>query len=220
MTEQELIDLRDSLLGFDSLLTGLEDRVVVLEDLAVPKGAYFDQLTASFAASPACCECSSTTACNCVNATQGIYLLGDGDNLTTRELQVEINGVVYNPTEGGQPSAYVSTDVATFTNGNVFMYNSNDEYVEHIYYVYILNASTNDLCVRLTTVQDAYNNDARPLLALELPTVDGSDLVVRARTAFGLENGADFTFTVNPTLEQDAGNSVVSNTVTFCLAAA
>ena len=54
MTELELIALRDSLVGFDDLLDALDARVVVLEDAAVPKGTYFEQLIASFEDSPVC----------------------------------------------------------------------------------------------------------------------------------------------------------------------
>lgn len=54
MTNEELIALRDSLVGFDALLTALDARVVILEDAAVPKGTYFEQIIASFEDSPAC----------------------------------------------------------------------------------------------------------------------------------------------------------------------
>lgn len=54
MTELELIALRDSLVGFDDLLDALNARVVVLEDAAVPKGTYFEQIIASFEDSPVC----------------------------------------------------------------------------------------------------------------------------------------------------------------------
>lgn len=54
MTELELIALRDSLVGFDDLLDALDARVVVLENAAVPKGTYFEQIIASFEDSPVC----------------------------------------------------------------------------------------------------------------------------------------------------------------------
>lgn len=218
MTEQELIDLRDSLVGFDTVLSALDVRVTAVENAALPKGQYFTQLAASFRGSPVCCECADTVNCNCVDATSDIYLQGDADGLTTKEMVVEINGVVYSPTTGEYPSAYVPTEIATFSTGTLYMYNSADEYIQQAYYIRISNNTPDSLCVRLTTVQkDA--NDAPTILALSLPTVDENSLVLRARTAYGLGNGTDFTYTVNPTLEQDAGNSIVSNTATFCLSA-
>lgn len=218
MTEQDLIDLRDSLVGFDSVLSALDARVTIVENAALPKGQYFTQLAASFRDSPVCCECTDTVTCNCVDATSDIYLQGDGDNVGITDMIVEINGIVYTPITGEEPSAYVPTEIVTFYAGVVYMYNSEDAYIQPVYYVRITNNTPDSLCVRLTTVQkDA--NDAPTILALSLPTVDENSLVLRARTAYGLGNGTDFTYTVNPTLEQDAGNSIVSNTATFCLSA-
>jgi len=219
MTEQDLIDLRNSLVNFNTVLDGLDTRVTVLEDAAVPKGTYFEQILTSFEGSPECCTCTSTPTCNCVGATSDIYLQGDADGLTTKEMVVEINGVVYSPTTGEYPSAYVPTDIATFSTGTLYMYNSADEYIQQAYYIRIVNLTANALCVRLTTVQDINNNDAASIIALDLPALDENSLVLRARTAYDLNTGADFTYTVNPTLEQDIGNSIVSNTATFCLSA-
>ena len=219
MTEQDLIDLRDSLVGFDSVLSALDARVTIVENAALPKGQYFTQLAASFRGSPVCCECADTVNCNCVDATSDIYLQGDADGLVTKEMVVEINGIVYSPIAGEYPSAYVPTEIATFSTGTLYMYNSADEYIQQAYYIRISNNTPDSLCVRLTTVQDQNANNAASILALDLPAVDENSLVLRARTAYGLGNGTDFTYTVNPTLEQDAGNSIVSNTATFCLSA-
>jgi hypothetical protein len=54
MTNAELEALRDSLIGFDTLLDALGTRVAVLEGAAVPKGTYFTQMIASFQDAPTC----------------------------------------------------------------------------------------------------------------------------------------------------------------------
>ncbi len=56
MTDTELEALRDSLIGFDTLLDALGTRVAVLEGAAVPKGTYFTQMIASFQDAPTCNE--------------------------------------------------------------------------------------------------------------------------------------------------------------------
>lgn len=57
MTEIELTELRDSLVTTNNELDALDVRVTALEDNAVPKGTYFNQLKASFEGSPECCDC-------------------------------------------------------------------------------------------------------------------------------------------------------------------
>ena len=56
MTEEELIELRDSLVSLNTELDTLDSRVTALENLAVPKGTYFNQLIESFQDSPTCDE--------------------------------------------------------------------------------------------------------------------------------------------------------------------
>ena len=92
MTEVELEALRDSLVSLNAELDTLNSRVTVLENLAVPKGEYFNQLKASFEGSPECCECSDNTA-ECVGGTPTVSIYGDSDGLPHNNLSFVINGV-------------------------------------------------------------------------------------------------------------------------------
>jgi hypothetical protein len=91
MTETELEALRDSLVSLNTELDVLDSRVTALENLAVPKGDYFNQLKASFEGSPECCECSGTA--ECVGGTPTVSIYGDSDGLPHNNLSFVINGV-------------------------------------------------------------------------------------------------------------------------------
>ena len=99
MTEVELEALRDSLVSLNAELDTLNSRVTVLENLAVPKGEYFNQLKASFEGSPECCECSDTT--ECAGGTPSVSIYGDSDGSPHNSLAFVINGVAAStlPTE-------------------------------------------------------------------------------------------------------------------------
>ena len=221
MTEQELIDLRDSLIGFDATLTALDLRVTSVENNASPKGEYFQQLTASFADSPACCECETapTPDCNCAASTPEMYLQADSDDVIFTWLTIEINGVVYSVTGSDDIRDVVPTSLVSLGVVPVYLFTDTDQYSSTVHYLRITNQTTESLCIRMTSVTDTYN-DAYVLDALTIPTEDEFAVPLHARTEFDLQQGIDFTYPVNPTLVQGTNNSVASNTVTFCLAIA
>ena len=220
MTEQELIDLRDSLIGFDATLTALDLRVTSIENNASPKGAYFQQITASFANSPACCECGTPVVpdCNCTNAIHQMYLQADQDGVIFTWLTIEINGVIYTVTGSDDIRSIVPDTVVTFSKVPVYMFTDTDQYSSTVHYLRMTNQTTESLCIRMTSVTDSFN-DAYVLDALTIPTEDEFAVPLHARTELNLQQGTDFTYPVNPTLVQGTNNSVASNTVTFCLAA-
>lgn len=220
MTEQELIDLRDSLLGFDATLTALDLRVTSVENNASPKGAYFQQLTASFADSPACCECGTPVVpdCNCAAAMPEMYLHADSDHLIFKWVTLEINGVIYSVTGTGDIRDVVPTSLISLNVMPVYMFTDTDQYSSTVHYLRIANQTSESLCIRMTSVTDTYI-DAYVLDALTIPTEDEFAVPLHARTEFDVQQGTDFTYPVNPTLAQGTNNSVASNTVTFCLAA-
>ena len=220
MTEQELIDLRDSLIGFDATLTALDLRVTAVENNASPKGEYFQQLTASFADSPACCECETPVVpdCNCTNAVHVMYLQADSDNLIFKWVTLEINGVIYSVTDSDDIRSVVPDTLVTLNIASVYMFTDTDQYSSTVYYLRIANQTSESLCIRMTSVTDSFI-DAYVLDALTIPTEDEFAVPLHARTEFDLQQGTDFTYPVNPTLAQGTNNSVASNTVTFCLAA-
>lgn len=219
MTEQELIDLRDSLLGFDATLTALDLRVTAVENNASPKGEYFQQITASFADSPACCECETapTPNCNCDSAINEMYLQADSDNVIFKWVTLEINDVVYSVTGSDDIRSVVPDTLVSLSIAPVYLFTDTDQYSGTVHYLRMTNQTTESLCIRMTSVTDTYN-DAYVLAALTIPTEDEFAVPLHARTEFDLQQGTDFTYPVNPTLVQGTNNSVASNTITFCLA--
>lgn len=220
MTEQELIDLRDSLIGFDATLTALDLRVTSIENNASPKGEYFQQLTASFADSPACCECETapTPDCNCDSAINVMYLHADQDGIIFNWLTIEINDVIYSVTGTDDIRSVVPDTLVTFSKAPIYMFTDTDQYSSTVHYLRIANQTSESLCIRMTSVTDSFN-DAYVLDALTIPTEDEFAVPLHARTEFDLQQGIDFTYPVNPTLAQGTNNSTASNTITFCLAA-
>lgn len=220
MTEQELLDLRDSLLGFDATLTALDLRVTSIENNASPKGEYFQQLIASFANSPACCECETPVVleCDCTNAIHQMYLQADQDGVIYTWLTVEINGVAYSVTGADDIRDVVPSSLVTLSLLPVYMFTDTDQYSSTVHYLRMTNQTNEPLCVRMTSITDSYT-DAYILDALTIPTEDEFAVPLRGRTEFDLQQGTDFTYPVNPTLAQGTNNSVASNTITFCLAA-
>lgn len=221
MTEQELIDLRDSLVGFDTVLSALDVRVTAVEDAALPKGQYFEQLVASFQDSPECCNCGTEEiTCNCEGALYEILLKGDGDSgFFNSPVTVTINNVAY--TSGGSAATedirdIVPSELILMQMGSVYLYDVANEYIETAWYLKVLNMTSGSLCVRITTTQD--QDPAYPMEVLSIPTVVDSTTVY-PRTDFPYENGEDFIYVANPSAVQGVSDSN-SSTITFCLAAA
>lgn len=109
MTETELEALRDSLTSLNNELDILDSRVTSLENLAVPKGDYFNQLKASFEGSPECCECGTTPTpdelqdtCICTSNASVFVLFNATDfgSTSTKPVgKITINNLVFNNTE-------------------------------------------------------------------------------------------------------------------------
>lgn len=219
MTEQELIDLRDSLIGFDTVLSDLDARVIVLEGAALPKGEYFGQLVASFQGSPECCNCGTEEiTCNCEGALYEILLNGDGaSGFFNSPVTVTINNVAY--TSGGFAATedirdIVPSELMLMQTRSVYLYDVANEYIETVWYLKVLNMTLGSLCVRITTTQD--QDPAYPMEVLSVPTVVDSTTVY-PRTGFPYENGEDFVYGANPSAVQGVSDST-SSTITFCLA--
>lgn len=212
MTEQDLIDLRDSLVGINSSLDALDVRVTTLEDNAVPKGTYFNQLKASFADSPECCNCNPTPVGECVCATSEntAYFLGDSDGLTLNNATFEINGVVV--TEETWPSAL------EVSSNPIYAFDSSNNYLSTPYVVFLRNNGSIPLCIKITNTRDVYNNPAPPLRPLLLP-LDGHEAGTQYRTAYNYAESSEFTYTINPTIVNNDPTNEEINEATLCLGA-
>lgn len=136
MTEQELIDLRDSLSTLSGSLTDALNRIIALEDTIPVKHTYLNQILEVFTAH---CGCPSTTPspCDCDNATATVYLRGSGDGEESGEIIV--NTVTY-PTIFEVPS-----NIMTVVRQRLYYnYDSND------HAVIFTNTSSESLCVSVT----------------------------------------------------------------------
>ncbi len=210
MTEQELIDLRDSLVGINSSLDGLDSRVTALESNASPKGTYFNQLKASFEGSPECCECGTTQGCECATSENTAYFLSDSDGLTFSGASFEINGVVV--TNETWPSALE-------IGGNaVYVFDSSNTYLHTLYVGSIRNMGSTPLCIKITNERDIYSNPAMPLLPLVLP-IEGDEAGTQYRTAYNYAESAEFAYTINPTIVNNDPTNEDINEATLCLGA-
>lgn len=211
MTEQELIDLRDSLVGINSSLDGLDSRVTALESSASPKGEYFNQLKASFAGSPECCECGTTQGCDCTNAENVAYFFNDSDDVTFPNASFEINGNTY--TLGGLSNM---PDVLDVSGGPIYVFDSvTEDYLRTIYYRRIQSTSMNNLCVKITNVRDEYNNPAPKLEALTIPPANHTPGRVY-KVDYDI-NSADFTYIHNASIVNPVESTDDLSIVTFCL---
>lgn len=206
MTEQELIDLRDSLVGINSSLDGLDSRVIALEDNAVPKGTYFNQLKASFENSPECCQ-----GCDCTNAENVAYFLSDQDGLTFENASFEINGNTY--TLGGVSNMPNVLDVS---GDLIYVFdNVTEDYLGTIYCSWIKSNSMNNLCVKITNTRDVYNNPAPALVALTIPPANHTP--ERVYKVSNDINSNDFTYIHNASIVNPVESTDDLSIVTFCL---
>lgn len=211
MTEIELTELRDSLVTINSELDALDVRVTALEDNAVPKGTYFNQLKASFEGSPVCCECGTTQGCDCTNAENVAYFFSDSDGLTFRNASFEINGNTYTYSElSGRP------DVLDISKDPIYVFDSvTEDYLGTIYCWWIKSNSMDNLCVKITNVRDEYDNPAPPLAALTIPYID-----VLPEAVYKIDydiNSADFTYIHNASIVNPVESTDDLSIVTFCL---
>jgi hypothetical protein len=215
MTEQELIDLRDSLLLMNNSLTSLDTRVTALESNNLPKGTYFNSLKEAFENSPECCNCDVVEPmCNCENATNVIYLLSDGDSLLQAQLNIEINSIAYTGITDPLLASLVSFDVVV-----AYVYSAvTNEYMQGVYALKITNITAESLCVRVSTSQDSFGNPAYAISELTFPLDDGNGNGVVVQTSFPINTGNVFTFTSNPTIAYELSSNA-QNIATFCLVA-
>jgi len=211
MTEIELTELRDSLVTINSELNALDVRVTALEDNAVPKGTYFNQLKASFADSPKCCDCGTTQGCDCTNAENVAYFFNNSDNVTFQDASFEINGNTY--TWGGLSGI---PDVLDVSKSPIYVFDSvTEDYLGSLYYSRIKSNSMNNLCVKITNVRDEYNNSAPRLEALTIPYIDAPPGAVY-KIDYDI-NSADFTYTHNASIVNPVESTDDLSIVTFCL---
>lgn len=210
MTELELEALRDDLININNTLDSLNTRVTTLENLAVPKGSYFNQLKASFEGSPECCDCTDTVEvdCMCDVATPSIYLVNDGDELTFRDAIYTVNGVEYT-----NETIDTVLDVQSAL-GYVFD-SITEDYVSTIYYkVFSLQAGTTaDVCVEITNTRDQYTNPATFMEELVIPYPNGESFWVYKRT-YNF-SGDDLDTEINPSFVKIITGDLVK--VRFCL---
>lgn len=203
MTEQELIDLRDSLVTLNSSLDTLDTRVTALEALSVPKGTYFESIKAAFENSPECCDCTSAVVeCGCAGANHSIYLKIDGDGIAYENAIYTINGETVDDL-----SAFIGFE--GFSPIYVF-YAPTEEYVASIHLFRIVNVTSEDLCIEITV-----NNLFFPLKQVQIPDEEFGDGYVY-KTSFNFwGDDADYV-TLNNSFQ------VISNTaelgkIKFCL---
>lgn len=214
MTEIELTELRDSLVTINSELDALDVRVTALEDNAVPKGTYFNQLKASFEGSPECCECDTETpvdGCDCTNAENVAYFLSDSDGLTFQNASFEINGNTYTLVEVSD-----MLDVLDVSGDLIYVFDSvTEDYLGTIYCSWIKSNSMNNLCVKITNTRDVYDNPAPALVALTMPPANHTP--ERVYKVTNDINSGDFTYTHNASIVNPVESTDDLSIVTFCL---
>lgn len=203
MTEQELIDLRDSLVTMNSGLDALDSRVTALEALSVPKGTYFESIKAAFESSPECCDCTSAVVeCGCADAISSVYLKTDGDDITYANAVYTINGETVDDL-----SAFIASEA---TSPIYVFFAATEEYIETIHLFKFVNVTSEDLCIEITV-----NNPFIPLKQVRIPDEELGDGHVY-KTSFNFwGDDADYV-TLNNSFQ------VISNTaelgkIKFCL---
>lgn len=165
MTENELIELRDSLLGFDTQLTDLENRIAALESSSLPKNSYFESIKAAFEGSPECCNCTSAVVeCGCAEATYSIYLKTDSDGIAYANAIYTINGETVDHADLG---AFITFEE---TSPIYVFFAATEEYVASIHTLRIVNAASEDLCIEITV-----NNPLIPLKQVQIPDEEFGD---------------------------------------------
>lgn len=222
MTEQELIDLRDSLVTMNNGLDALDSRVTALEALSVPKGTYFESIKAAFENSPECCNCATEVpTCDCTNATTSTYLKADQDGVVDANVVITINGIEYTATSGNNIFDAIPTELVNFefnVRGYVYL-ESDNSFVYTFYGIKMTNVSTENLCVSIKVVPNTLGNVPHALTNLEVPIDDGDGNNIIVETAFPFGTGETFNLTLNPTVTSDV--TVSEEYITsFCLAAA
>ena len=212
MTEVELEALRDSLASLNDELDTLDSRVTALENLAVPKGDYFNQLKASFEGSPECCECETeSNGCDCTNAENVAYFFNDSDSLTFQNASFEINGTTYTLEELSD-----IPDVLEITGWPIYVFDSVTEgYLDTIHYMQIKSNSMENLCVKITNTRDGYGNPAPALVALAIPPCNHTP--ERVYKVSDDINSDDFTYTYNGSIVNPVKSTDDLSIATFCL---
>lgn len=212
MTEIELTELRDSLVTINNELDALDERVTALEDNAVPKGTYFNQLKASFENSPECCDCGAeSNGCDCTNAENVAYFFDDGDGLTFQNASFEINGNTYTYSELSDMS-----DVLDISRYPIYVFDSvTGDYLESLYYRRIQSGSLNNLCVKITNVRDEYDNPAPALVAFTMPPANHTPERVY-KIDYDIDSD-DFIYTHNASIVNPVESTDDLSIVTFCL---
>lgn len=212
MTEVELEALRDSLASLNDELDMLDSRVTALENLAVPKGDYFNQLKASFEGSPECCECETeSNGCDCTNAENVAYFFDDPDGLTFANASFEVNGNTYSLEELSD-----IPDMLDVTGWPIYVFDSVTEgYLSTIYYRRIKSWSMENLCVKITNVRDEYDNPATSLVALTIPPYNHTPERVY-KVSYDI-NSDDFTYTHNASIVNPVESTDDLSIATFCL---
>lgn len=211
MTEIELTELRDSLVTINSELDALDVRVTALEDNAVPKGTYFNQLKASFEGSPECCDCGTTQGCDCTNAENVAYFFSDSDGFTFSGASYEINGNTYTYSELSNRS-----DLLDVLGDPIYVFDSvTEDYLGTIYCKWIKSNSINNLCIKITSVRDEYDNPAPALVALTMPPPNHTP--ERVYKVSNDINSDDFTYIHNASIVNPVESTDDLSIVTFCL---
>ena len=212
MTEVELEALRDSLASLNDELDTLDSRVTALENLAVPKGDYFNQLKASFEGSPECCECETeSNGCDCTNAENVAYFFDDPDGWTFRNASFEVNGNTYTLDELSD-----IPDVLDITGESIYVFDSvTEDYLDTIHYKRIKSNSMKSLCVKITNVRDGYGNPAPALEALTMPPANHTPERVY-KVDYDI-NSDDFTYIHNASIVNPVASTDDLSIVTFCL---
>ena len=152
MTEQELIDLRDSLSTLSNSLTGLLNRVIALEETMPVKHTYLNQILEVFTDH---CGCPSATPtpppCNCENATTTVYLRSSSDGEDSGEITV--NTVTYSTIFN------VPNNIMTVVRQRLhYNYDSDD------YAIIFTNTSSESLCVSISGYSVLnHTNESNPI---------------------------------------------------------
>lgn len=203
MTENELIELRDSLLGFDTQLTDLENRIAALESSALPKNAYFESIKAAFESSPECCT-SAVVECGCHGAIDSIYLENDGDSVTYANAIFTINGETV---DDADLSAFIEFEP---TDPIYVFYAPTEGYVASIHILRIVNVTSEDLCIEITV-----NYPSSPLKQVQIPDEEFGDGHVY-KTSFNFW-GDDANYVMLNNSFQVISNTAELGKIKFCL---
>ena len=139
------------------------------------------------------------------------YLWDDGDGVTFENASFEINGNTY--TYGELLDRPDLLDISRYP---IYVFDSvTEEYLEPLYYTRVESNSMNNLCVKITSLRDEYDNPAPALVALTMPPANHTPERVY-KIDYDIDSD-DLTYTHNASIVNPVESTDDLSIVTFCL---